>query len=139
MTGETMVEMGADEVQVVDGVLQAAPGKVLLVPYTPEEKKGDVIIPSGQAEHAQKLGNHFPLGRVLAVGPVIRGDGEKVDEQLHPFCEKGDIVWYDYRGTGKLLWQNQEIILAPRQYIVCRVAKVRPSALDTAVMGEVAP
>lgn len=129
-------EARKDEVVVEQGRIRVAPGKVLLRNFTPEEKVGNVILPTAQAEHGKKLGNNLPMGVVLAVGPIIQGKEHDVDEQLVDFCKPGDIVWYDYRGCAKLLWQGQELELAPRQYIV---ALVEEAVEGSQVLTEAAP
>lgn len=110
-----MEDMSTASISNTQGI-EVAPGTVLLREYHPEEKVGRVIVPTAQEEHSRKLGNNFPMALVLAVG-VVDFSQKEIDEQRISFCKPGDIVWYDYRGTGVITLQGQQFIIAPRQYI----------------------
>jgi hypothetical protein len=120
--------------------IAVSPGTVLLdFCPPPEEKVGSIIVPQAQDRHAQKLGTHFPMYTVIAVGEIDL-QIEAVDKQRREFCDVGDVVWADYRGCGQILWGGKEYTIAPRQYVRGRakvpVAVPAPEGFDTVNYGD---
>ncbi len=107
--------------------LKIAPGKVLLREISVDQMHAtmrEMLIPArAMEEHAGKKGSNFPFAEVLAVGPHLRGtaDLNAMEDVLIGFITKGDRVWYDYRGCGQVYWRGEELVVAPRQYIILKV------------------
>lgn len=111
---------------VAEGIV-IAPGKLLLREYTEDQMArlfpGLVVPAKAMEDHADKKGSHFPMAEVLAIGPKLRGthELEAMEEVLEPFLVRGDRVWFDYRGCGQIYWRGEELLVAPRQYIIAKV------------------
>lgn len=106
-----------------------APGKVLLRKFSEDQMSRlfpDLLIPASAMDaHADQKGSAFPMAEVLAIGPKLRGthELEAMEEVLEPFLVRGDRVWFDYRGCGQIYWRGEELLVAPRQYIIAKVLR----------------
>lgn len=102
-------------------MIEIPPGRVLVLNTAEEQRTAaNIILPGSiQDEHGRKLGIHFPLAVILAVGvvdPTVAGDADRA-----VLWKLEDVVWYDYRQSGHIICAGREYYIVPRSAIVGRV------------------
>jgi len=84
-----------------------------------EEARGRFVIIGAQEAHAQRLGSHAPLGRILAIGPPDPHVAQDADRAK--MYDLHELVWFDYRSALQITVQGVMLDVVPRTSVICKL------------------